>query len=806
MTKRGFYVTAAVLNALWPCGVLAQQSAQQAAAGAPSSEAATDSLEEVVITAQKRTERLQDVTVSASVVNGNALANSNVSDVSDLNRLVPSVNINGTISGRAPMGMRGISSVSNEQAVGVPSGVAIMVDGVPIPSDSFDGNQIEDVKDVEVLEGPQATLGGRTAAAGVINYRTYDPTAEFTGGATALDTTDHEYRVNAHVSGPIVNGLEYSLSAYDANRYFPITNEFYGTKASQRDWGLRGKLLWDINDDVSAKVTYHHGSVTQHGFNFAYLYLTPGANLLGVPPLSQSVVISPITPSFSNLSYNSPVNDAGHTQTDNDAQLDLSFNLGAYTLTSTTAYLHEDQKQVQDLFATSVYFFNYLITGGNPSACAAPMPCFNDNQVQSERITQKSEEIKLVSPLDQPVSFVAGLFYSDTDVNMDYQRPFVGALLDLPSVDPKTSTYDIYGRATWKFTPDDSLIAGLRYNYDHLAYSYDQVAYTLTQNFGPFQSSGSNNSSAVVGDIGIKHQFSSDVMGYATYTRGYSPKVYNTAAPLASDAPLTPVGQEHIDSIEIGTKGSYFDRHLTLNVALFDTKYHDYQINSYTIVPGSVSGILNIDAAGAAETRGVELGSAWRVSDLTNLSANAAYVHAIFTDWKNAPCVPYYPNGITGVAGDTTNCTYSNNGFVQDMSGKPMPNAPKFKLSLDAQQRIPLGGLPFEMLADANWSYRTAAQMLADNSPAGVQGAFGIFNFSLGVQSSDGKWSVTAFCNNVFNKIYYQDVEDFWTGPWLNPNPGTATYPQGGNATSTIIGQPGRDAQRYGGIRVSVNF
>lgn len=798
MTKRGIFLTAAI-QALLPCCVLAQQSTEQPPTAAPSD---AGSLEEVVITAQKRTERLQDVPVSASVVNSNTLANSNVSDVSDLNRLVPAVNINGTISGRAPLGIRGISSVSNEQAVGVPSGVAIMVDGVPIPSDSFDGNQIEDVKDVEVLEGPQATLGGRTAAAGVINYRTYDPTSVFTGGATALDTTDHEYRVNAHVSGPITNGLEYSLSAYDANRYFPITNEFYNTKASQRDWGLRGKLLWDITDDISAKLTYHHGSVTQSGFNFAYLYLTPGSELLGALP--QSVVISPITPSFTNLSYNSPVNDAGHTQTDNDVQFDLNFNLGAYTLTSTTAYLHEDQKQVQDLFANSVYFFNYLITGGNPSACVSPMPCFNDNQVQTERIIQRSEEIKLVSPLDQPVSFVAGLFYSDTDTNMDYQRPFVGALLNLPSVDPNTATYDIYSRATWKFTPDDSLIGGLRYNYDHLAYSYDQVDYTLTTDYGPHHSQGSNNSSAVVGDLGIKHQLTSDVMGYATYTRGYSPKVYNTAAPLTNDLPLTPVGQEHIDSFEIGTKGTYFDRRLTVNVDAFDTKYHDYQINSYTAVTGSVSGILNIDAAGAAETRGVELGSSWRATDYTNLSANAAYVHAIFTDWKNAPCVPYYPNGITGLVGDTTNCTSSSNGFVQDMSGKPMPNAPKFKVTLDALQRIPLGKL--DMLVDANWSYRTSAQMLPDANPAGVQGAFGIFNFSVGLQGADAKWTVTAFCNNVFNKIYYQDVEDFWTGPWLNPNAGTTTYPQGGNATSNVIGQPGRDAQRYGGIRVSVNF
>lgn len=795
MTKIGIFVAAA-LGPLVPCFVLAQQSTASQPTAAQPTEGGPEDLQEVVITAQKRTERLQDVPVSASVISSNALANSNVSDVSDLNKLVPSVNINGTISGRAPLGIRGISSVSNEQAVGVPSGVAIMVDGVPIPSDSFDGNQVEDVKDVEVLEGPQATLGGRTAATGVINYRTYDPTGQLTGGATALETTDHEYRLNGHVSGPIADGLMFSLSAYDANRYYPITNEFYGTKASQRDWGLRGKLLWDITDDISAKLTYHHGNVDQSGFNFGYLYLTPGAQLLGALP--QSVVIAPITPSWSNLSYNSPVNDAGHTQNDNDVQLDLTFNLGAYTLTSTTAYLRETQRQVQDLFATSVYFFNYLITGGNPAQCAAPAPCFNDNQVQTERITQRSEEIKLVSPLDQPVSFVAGLFYSDMDANMDYQRPFVGAELNLPVVDPTTSTYDIYGRATWKFTTEDSLILGLRYNYDHLEYNYQQVAYTLssTANYGAFNSTGSDNSSAVVGDIGFQHQFSPDVMAYATYTRGYSPKVYNTAAPLTSDAPLTPVGQEHIDSFEIGTKGTYFDRHLTLNLALFDTIYHDYQINSYTIVPGSVSGILNIDAAGGAETRGVELASSWRATDYTNITANAAYVHAVFTDWKNAPCVPYYPGG---VAGGSTNCTFTSGaGFVQDMSGQPMPNAPKWKFTLDGQQRIPLGGSSLDMLIDANWSYRTAAQMLSDANPAGVQGAFGIFNFSVGLQGNGGKWSVTAFCNNVFNKIYYQDVEDFWTGPWLSG--------PGGTATSTIIGQPARDAQRYGGVRVSVNF
>jgi iron complex outermembrane receptor protein len=773
---------------------LAQQASGLATGAAP------DQLQEIVITAQKRTERLEDVPVSAAVVSTNTLADSNVSDVSDLNKLVPSLNINGTISGRAPMGMRGVSTVSNESAVGVPSGVAIMIDGVPVPSDSYDGNQVEDMQSVEVLKGPQATLGGRTAATGIINYRTYDPTDTLAGGVSVTGTTDHEVRGSGHLSGPIADGFEFSLSAYDANRYFPISNTYYGTKASQRDSGVRAKLQWTINDDVSAKLTYHHASVEQSGFNFVYTYLTPGATLLfpGSPLTQELLIAGGVKPSWTNLQYNSPVSNAGHVHDDNDGQLDLNFNLGGgYTLTSTSAYQHENQRQIQDLFATSLYFFDTLLTGMPVKAPPPPIttpgpPFFDDQQYQGEVITQKSEELKLVSPADQTFSYVAGFFYSDISVAENYQRPFAGAALNLPNVEPTTSTYDLYGRGTWKFTPATSLVAGLRYNYDRLSYTYDEVNYVLstTTAYGPFYSSGSNNSSSIVGDISLQQQFVPDVMGYATYAHGYSPKVYNTAAPITSDAALTPVSQEHIEHFEIGTKGTYLERHLTANLALFDTIYKDYQINSYLIVPGSISGILNIDAAGKAETRGAEFDATWLATQLTKLEMNAAYIDAQFKDWTNAPCVPYYP---TGVSGTTTNCSLiSGAGYVQDMSGKTMPNAPKWKLYLDAQQRMPLGGVPFEVVLDGNWAYRTSAQMLSDDNPAGVMGAFGILNLSVGLHGTNGKWSVTAFCNNVLNKLYYQDVEDFWSAPW--------------STTSTIIAQPARDAQRYGGLRINASL
>jgi iron complex outermembrane receptor protein len=778
----------------------AQQTTQQ--------KSDTPQIEEVVITAQKRPERLQDVPVTAAVVSANELAKSNVSDVSDLNKLVPGLNLNGTISGRVPMGIRGISSVSNEAAVGVPSGVAIMIDGVPVPPDSYSGNNVEDVRSVEVLEGPQATLGGRTAAAGVINYRTYDPTSYLTGGLDATATTDSEYRVSGRISGPITDALQYSVSAYDAQRYYPVTNDFNDRKTSQKNWGLRAKLQWNINDILHARLTYHHATSQVDGANFTYVYLTPGVDLLFTPgPLTPALLLPGITPSWHNLHNNSPVPTAGHRHDDNDAQLDLGLALGDFTLTSTTAYQHEHQSQTQDLFLTAVYFFDTLVTGA--PVTSNPV-IFNDTQVQTEQIKQWSEELKLVSPADRPLSFVSGLFFSDTTVDGTYVRTLPPAQENVRVI-PDTATYDIYARATWKMTPSTSLLFGLRYNYDVLKYKYDETVYALSPTlvYGPYYSTSNSHyctaggtapatvtnysysgcsSQAMVGDLSIRQQLSSDVIVYATYARGYSPEVYNTAATLISPAPLEPVGQEKINHFEIGAKGTYLDHRLTLNLTVFDTLYDNYQIQQFTVIPGAINPLLNLQAAGKAQTRGAELASSWLATPYTTLSANAAYVNASFKAYPAAACEP---NAAPGVI--PANCTTNPDGTVtQNMSGQAMPNSPKWKLYLDAAQRVPLGGLPFDLQLDANWSYRTAAQMLPDNNPNAVMPAFGILNLAAGLTGTNGKWSVTAFCNNVFNRVYFVDVEDFWSSPW--------------SGTSTVIGQPARDAVRYGGVRATVNF
>jgi iron complex outermembrane recepter protein len=162
-------------------------------------------------------------------------------------------------------------------------------------------------------------------------------------------------------------------------------------------------------------------------------------------------------------------------------------------------------------------------------------------------------------------------------------------------------------------------------------------------------------------------------------------------------------------------------------------------------------------------------------------------VKATFTDYPNAPC--YYPY----VSGQTVpGCTYTNGTGTQDLAGKPTPNAPKFKAVAGATQRIPLGSSAFEAILAANYSYRSSANMLADQNPQAVLPSVGILNLQLGLAERSGKYTVTAFVNNVTNKHYFTDLEDFWSAPW--------------GGTLNVVGQPARDSYRYFGIRLGANF
>jgi iron complex outermembrane recepter protein len=758
-------------------------------------------LDEIVITAQKRIERLSDVPVSATVLPPSVLARDNAGDISDLDNIVPSVDLVGSFNGRVPMGIRGISSNANESTVGLASGVAIMVDGVPIPSDSQSGNQLEDIKSVEVLKGPQATLGGRTASAGVINIVTRGPTDQLTGEVSTTATSDGEYRFNGFVGGPITDKLLASLSAYGNTREFPIINEYNDDHSTQRNDGVRGKLLIKPNDALDITLTGDYHVSVSHGSNFVYSYVTPGAYiLLGLNPplpppvaatLSQSAVLAGVTPSTHNKFYNSPVLDSGSNIEDLNFSANVDYRVGDLTLGSTTAYQHEIIYNIQDLFVNSSYFSNNFrdafaaVIGPIPGS-PATWADFNNTQTQAIDVQQTSQEFRLVSPLDRSFNYVVGLFFSDQKVNLDTGRTFTPAETDY-DVSTDTKTYDIYGRGTLKFTDTTSLVVGLRYNSDHLSYGYSQIG-------APVASANSNTSSAVVGDISLQQKTSDHTMAYFTYARGYAPKVFNTgvysggnaAAPLG---PLDATGQEHIDHFEIGSKGTFWDQRLMVNASVFHTVYSNYQVQTSASIPGDPAPILELTPAGKAKTQGVELDTALAATDTLRIDFSAAYIDAEFVDYKNASC---WGNGVIQTLAEGCHPDPTVPGqLVQDVSGQTMPDSPRFKETLGIEQRVPLGSTNYDMTIGGTYAYRTRAQFQPDQNPETIQGSFGLLNLSVGLREKTGKYSITAFCNNVTNHFYAADIEDFWNGPW-NSN--------------AVVMQPARDAVRYFGVRLNAGF
>ncbi len=773
--------------------------------------AATDNggIEEVVITAQKRTEKLSDVPVAASVVSAETVSKLNAGDISDLNRLVPSVQLNGTINGRVPLGVRGISSVSNEGTVGIASGVAILIDGVPVPSDSRAANALEDVQSVEVLKGPQATLFGRAAAQGVINIVTHDPSDKLEGKINLMGTNDNEYRANGYVSGPLSDTVKYSLAGYYTSRDFPIVNLHTHENTSEKIAGVRGKLLIQPNDKLDIKLAGRLGEDNSRGFNFVYVHVAPGSHLLfgttppggypgppATPPgfvidalLGQGTLLPGITPSWDNRYYSSPKTVFSNVN-DDEGSVEVAYHMSGATLTSTTAYQHESQTNEQDLFAVDTLFFNTLTGAPCNADGTGAVPCFDNTQTQWYQIKQLSEELKLASNGDGNFNYVAGAFYSDQDITLQAFRGLAPAWLDR-STNSRTKTTALYGRTTWKFSPSWQLVTGLRFNNDQISYRAQDII------LGPpvAPNAQSSSESTVVGDASLQYKYNPNAMSYVTYARGYAPAAYNTAQDFTHAAanteippwtpqPFSKAAKEDIDHVEIGSKGAYLDGRLTFNLAAFLTQYKNFQVQIFDQNSVSLAPPLVLTNAGKAITKGVEIDGAYAATKNLRIDYSVALINAYFDDYKGAPC--YYPEQsgapVAGCSGTPS---------VQNLSGQTMPNSPKIKVVLGAEQRFPVNGT-WDLLAAANYAWRDKAQMLVDQNPNGIQPAFGILNLSLGLHDDAGKRSITVFCNNCTDEHYFTDIEDFWSAPW--------------GGTNNIVGQPARDFNRYFGVRLNVGF
>ncbi|MFV3406549.1 TonB-dependent receptor [Pseudomonas sp. NY15463] len=665
-------------------------------------------LEAVTVTATRREAPLQKVPVAVSVVEGEQLERDNRNNVASIVQQVPTLNYRAGASNKdTSLFIRGVGTISTSP--GVEPTVATVVDGVVFGRPGQSTLDLLDLERIEVLRGPQGTLFGKNASAGVLNVVSkaipeqthgYVDYSHFGGG--------DENRLRFGIGGRLSEQFKGSLSTlwgdYDGNVENLATGHDVNGYARK---GVRGKLEFEPSEDLRLTLiadymkgedTLPSGVVTKASTAFT--------NQLGA-----------VVPSAHNRDISSDYKT--HVIDENQglsAQLD--WQLGDYTLTSISAWRGWDNTQYQD---------------GDRRAL---LPVTASHDKGTLDYDQYSQEFRLTSPKGQFNEYVLGAFYMHGTSNEVYQRLSVnGGVSNNGRADYSTTNDSValFGENTFNFTDDFRAIFGLRWTHDDLEYDHRRVSTSATAVTGiqpSTASSGAVDEDGWSGRTGLQYDFNDNLTGYVTYSRGYKGPAYNVffnMQPRDTGA-LKP---ETSDAYEIGLKSTALDNRLVANLALFHTDYDNYQANFFDTVANQV--VTRLVNAGKVKTQGVELDASFQATRQLKLSAALAYTKAR-VDHFNCP------------AGAAANC---------DIDGGRLPFTPDWKSYVRADYSIALdNGLDLELSSDFNW--QDAVQFSLDQNPDTVQGAYGIWNASIALADYNDGWRVALLGKNLGDKSYAQ--------------------------------------------------
>jgi len=733
---------------------LALCSVSQSARAADASDStAAGTLEEVVVTANKRAENLQEVPLAVSVINEDALQAAGITQFAELGKLAPSLTIrpaehpvNSNIS------LRGVGTFAF--GIGVESSVAVLVDEVPLAFQARAFTDLPDVERIEVLRGPQSTLYGKSASAGLINVITRGPTDTFQAHVNAMGTNDDEYGGSFSVSGPLSPELGFIVSAAYSQWDGNVKNLLTGDEVNGREaFNSRAKLKWEPNSDVALTLSANYvGGETSVGRPF--ITLDPTALLRNTAGQTPDVVFPGVTPAKDNLdisnNYDSRTSYSGY-----GGSLRGEFGLGNLSLVSITSY---DKFRLND----------YLDQDDTSSTATIG----NNNQIgefHSELITQ---ELRLLSPSTDPFRYTVGAYYGD----VKFDRPFFrGPVFSLANWHATSESKQLAGFAQidWEIISKLTLTAGGRVQSEKVSYTFHDI-----QN-GNAHFSGDADDTATTYKISPQYQITPDLMVFATYATGYKGQTYDlTTGFNANRAAAGPIKPEKSEDREAGIRSQFFDRALTLNLTYFDTDYEDLQAQTIeTLADGTTN--FRLTNVGGLSTKGFEVDAAARVGENLNLTAAATFLDAEYSSFDVAQCYPLQ-TAAQGCSGTPAR---------QNLTGARAVQAPEQKFSVGADYSHALGSRLVGFV-QASYQYQSSVHYVAED-PQTFQPSFGITNLGIGVRDDSGKWQITAFVNNLPDEQYFPALVN--------------TAGNFGNKVATQAIIP-RDFERYGGIRLSMDF
>jgi iron complex outermembrane receptor protein len=668
------------------------------AADAPAASQSGAIVGEVIVTAQKRSESVQRVPLSITALDSTLLQQRGVAQVSDLRFSVPDMQV-GKQVGNTDITMRGIGD--NLTVAAGPPAVAIHVDGVYQPIAGMGDLAQVDLERVEVLRGPQGTLYGRNANAGVVNFISKAPTDKFEGYAQAGYASYNQTNLQAVVNVPINDRIRAraAVDYMDRQEGF-IKNVLPGGQDIEKGTVLSGRLRVDFDLTDNLKLALEAAGLASSGPFDSF-------TLRGQP--TQPTFLGALAPQQPlRTAVNDPVN------TDVNYSFDaatFTWDLGKVQLKSISGWQRHSYDHSGDDDGTSFSLF----------------------VVHRTYLTDTFTQEFNVSGTTGPVDWVAGAFYMNFTQNVYIHYFFPAGISVLPAnsqqqyiVDPlKDDAMAAFADATLHVNDRLRLLAGFRVSQDKL-----KITQTNTLNFGPAgapvftcnNKTGEVEFNSATPRLGAQFDLAENSNVYATYSKGFKAGGYNRNNCNQSYAP------EKITAYEIGIKNRFFDNTLTLNAAAFYYDYTDLQLSQQV---GLAQQITN---AAAATIKGAEFEGLWAPDSHWTVNASLSFLDAKYDSFVNVdPLAPAL-------------------GF-QNLAGRPLDDAPKESANLGVAYRTDestSGRFTFR----ADVAQRTLIHFREFSGALNEQEGYTLVNLAVIWDSPDKKYRIRLYGNNVGDKKY----------------------------------------------------
>lgn len=660
---------------------------------------ATTRLEEVVVTATRRSENLQSVPIAVTAITEAQIAGAGVVRADQLSQLAAGLVVNNSTWATQPA-IRGVGT--RNSGAGDESNVAIYIDGVYQPSMNSNNFNLLNVERIEVLKGPQGTLFGRNSTGGALNVITRKPSDDASGEVSLGYSSYNTFRALGYLTGPLAPGLSGDVAVvYETGDGYVHDLVRGGRIGDAEKFTGRARLRWQPSDGTEFTLA---SSYSRNDDPNTFLVSTQNGNTVGATVPGNLIATRPYT--FAG----------GFKPTTLTKQFDInlqaSFDLGKVSLESTTDYQENDLSVTVDNDATPAA----LLATGSPDFY----------------LDSISQEFRLVSAGDSRFKWIAGVmgYWSTSKLN---PFNFYVGVNPGPSARPafalnakqNTSAFAAFGEATWEVVDNLFLTGGIRY-------SFEEKKFYVTGSAPPRDSVDFDSWTP---RLSLRYQYASNGSVYATYSRGFKSGVFNSNALAAGVAPVQP---EYIDNYEVGVKAEPTSW-LRTNASVFKYNYKDLQ----TIAASGAIGVSTLQNVGKAKAHGIDLDIQAVPTKGLTLNLSAEYLHARY---GNSPgvstSVPILSSGRPGVPNGTL---IGNQTVFRNLSGNHLTRAPELTLILGATYKF--DALAGEVTLAGNVNYNDGFFIEAGNRLR--QPAYTMVNASAGWADPKGRYQVTLWAKNL---------------------------------------------------------